>query len=417
MAVAGKTRLVAAALVLAWGLTAQAGQTSPGASLAELLELGRTANPEFAAMRQEVSAARERTEMAGALMDPKLRLERMTAIELMPEARLARMNRVQLMQDLPWFGKRELKSDIARFGADTAAAQANAAWNELAARIKATYAELEFVGRNERVVRQVLDLMVGLERIALARYTGGLAPQQDVIRAQVEQTAMKSELLMIERERRMLQARMNMLLGREANAPLADPQQARPLPALARLDAAVLAERARSNNPQIFAEDARVRTAQSSRDLALRNRYPDFSVGVRSSELAIGKWEWMVEINLPLQQSSRRAGERETEAMLGAALARREASANQILAELAENLAGFDWAQRSEALTVNSLLPQAEMSLDSALAGYENGRVDFATLLDAQRQVRQARQRQLRSRADAQLRFAEIERLVGEDLQ
>ncbi len=417
MAVAGKTRLVAAALVLAWGLTAQAGQTAPGASLAELLELARTANPEFAAMRQEVSAARERTAMAGALMDPKLRLERMTAIELMPEARLARMNRVQLMQDLPWFGKRELKSDVARFATDTAAAQANAAWNELAARIKATYAELEFVGRNERVVRQVLDLMVGLERIALARYTGGLAPQQDVIRAQVEQTAMKSELLMIERERRMLQARMNMLLGREANAPLADPEQARPLPAVARLDAAALAERARTNNPQIFAEDARVRTAQSSRDLALRNRYPDFSVGVRSSDLAIGKWEWMVEINLPLQQSSRRAGERETEAMLAAALARREASANQILAELAERLAGFEFAQRSEALTVNSLLPQTEMSLDSALAGYENGRVDFATLLEAQRQVRQARQRQLRSRADAQLRFAEIERLVGEELQ
>lgn len=417
MAVAGKTRLMAAVMVLAWGLGAQAGQSAPGANLAELLELARSANPEFAAMREEVGAARERTVMAGALMDPKLRLESMTGIELMPEARMVRMNRIQLMQDLPWFGKRELKSDIARSATDAAAAQADAGWNELAARIKATYAELEFVRRNELLVRQVLDLMVGMERIALARYTGGLAPQQDVIRAQVEQTAMKSELLMIERERRMLRARMNMLLGRAANAPLADPEQSRALPAVARLDAGALAERARSNNPQIVAEQARVSAARSNRDLALRNRYPDVSVGVRAGELAIGKWEWMLEINLPLQQSSRRAAERETEAMLAAAVARHEASANQILADLAENLAGLDWAQRSEALTVNSLLPQTELSLESALAGYENGRVDFASLLEAQRQVRQARQRQLRSRADAQLRFAEIERLVGEEIK
>lgn len=417
MAVAGKTRLMAAVMVLAWGLGAQAAQSAPGANLAELLELARSANPEFAAMREEVGAARERTVMAGALMDPKLRLESMTGIELMPEARMVRMNRIQLMQDLPWFGKRELKSDIARSATDAAAAQANAGWNELAARIKATYAELEFVRRNELLVGQVLDLMVGMERIALARYTGGLAPQQDVIRAQVEQTAMKSELLMIERERQMLRARMNMLLGRAANAPLADPEQSRPVPPAARLDAGALAERARSNNPQIFAEQARVSAARSSRDLALRNRYPDVSVGVRAGELALGKWEWMLEINLPLQQSSRRAAERETEAMLAAAVARHEASANQILADLAENLAGLDWAQRSEALTVNSLLPQTELSLESALAGYENGRVDFASLLEAQRQVRQARQRQLRSRADAQLRLAEIERLVGEEIK
>ncbi len=389
----------------------------PGASLASLLDFALANNPEFASMRHEANAASERVVMAGALMDPKLRLERMEVIELMPAPELARMNRFQLMQDIPWFGKRDLKRDIARLETDAAGARASATWTELAARIKVTYAALEFVQRNERLVRQVLDLMVRMERIALARYTGGLAAQQDVIRAQVEQTRMKSELLMIERERRMLQARMNMLLGREASASLADPEQSRTLPAPAQLDAAALAARVRANNPQIFADESRVRAAEKNRELVLRNRYPDFAVGVRSSQWAIGKWEWMVEINIPLQQSSRRSGERESEAMLAAARARRDASANQVLADLAESLAGFDEARRSEELTANSLLPQSELSFQSALASYENGRVDFATLLDAQRQVRQARQSQIRSQADAQLRLAEIERWVGEELQ
>jgi len=42
---------------------------------------------------------------------------------------------------------------------------------------------------------------------------------------------------------------------------------------------------------------------------------------------------------------------------------------------------------RSELLASNQLLPQAETAFRAALAGYENGKVDFATLLEAQRQI------------------------------
>jgi cobalt-zinc-cadmium efflux system outer membrane protein len=42
--------------------------------------------------------------------------------------------------------------------------------------------------------------------------------------------------------------------------------------------------------------------------------------------------------------------------------------------------------------------------------------VDFATLLDAQRQILKARQQQLKAQLEAQLRLAEIERLLGEEL-
>jgi outer membrane protein TolC len=73
-------------------------------------------------------------------------------------------------------------------------------------------------------------------------------------------------------------------------------------------------------------------------------------------------------------------------------------------------------AQHSDMLMTSSLLPQAELTFNSALAGYENGKVDFATLLDAQRQIRQARQTQIKAQLEAQTRFAEIEKLTGEDL-
>jgi outer membrane protein TolC len=42
--------------------------------------------------------------------------------------------------------------------------------------------------------------------------------------------------------------------------------------------------------------------------------------------------------------------------------------------------------------------------------------VDFATLLEAQRQIRKAKQDREKANAEAQMRLAEIERLLGEDL-
>jgi outer membrane protein TolC len=50
------------------------------------------------------------------------------------------------------------------------------------------------------------------------------------------------------------------------------------------------------------------------------------------------------------------------------------------------------------------------------LAAYENGKVDFATLLEAQRQIRKGRQDLLKSRVEAQIRLADIERILGDEL-
>ena len=102
--------------------------------------------------------------------------------------------------------------------------------------------------------------------------------------------------------------------------------------------------------------------------------------------------------------------------MVAAAQARRDAAANALLAELGEQLAALGAARRIDALTAGTLLPQAELTVQAALAGYETGTVDFATVIDAQRQVRNAQLTLLRTRAEALMRLAEIERIVGGEL-
>ncbi len=420
---ASSKKLLFVVIAGAWCFAALAQTALPGADVEGLLLIARDGNPEYAGMRLEAEAAVQRIEPAGALPDPKLRTELMDITRGGQQNASLFPNRVgstryTLMQDIPWFGKRDLKREIAELGAESARGLALGTWADVSTKIKTTYAQQYYLSRNERLTREILDLMSRLEKVAHARYAGGLAAQQDVIRAQVEQTSMRNELIALETERHHMHTRMNALLARPANAPLSEPEKLRPIPAPEKLDYATLEDRAWSGNPLLSAEESRLRSAEKNRELTYKNRYPDFTFGIAPNQMqnSISQWDLMFEMNIPLQQGTRRAQERESESMLAAARSRREATANQVQADLSENLAALDAARKTETLVTGSLLPQAELTFKSALAGYENGKVDFATLLDAQRQIRLAKQNLIRAQAESQVRLAEIERILGEDI-
>ncbi|HXD41403.1 MAG TPA: TolC family protein [Ramlibacter sp.] len=395
-----------------------------GENVQSLLEHARAQSPELAAMRAEAEAAAQRVQPAGALPDPVLRVEMMNINNFGSDAGFNLLpskvgeTKYTLMQMLPAWGKRDLRRDVASAEVQQATARTSAAWTELAMKIKTGYARYFLAAGNERLTREILDLMARVEQIAQARYAGGLAAQQDAIRAQIEQTTMRSELIMLESEKRQVRARLNALLARDAAAPLAEPLALRPLPAAGALEPAALAQRARLNNPQLLAEEARLRGAEKNRELMHRHRYPDFNVGVFPSQVGsrITTWGVMVEMNIPLQQDTHRSLEAESHAMVDAARARSQALANQLAGDLGENLAALEAARSSEALVANQSLPQSELGLRSSIAAYENGKLDFTALLESHRQIRKTRQDRLKAQVEAQMRLAEIERIVGEDL-
>lgn len=414
--------LLATLLLMGAPASTWADEPAPGATLESLLALVKERNPEYASMRFEAQAASERVEMAGALMDPKFRVEWMDITKMGSQSPTlwpgdVGSTKYTVMQDLPWFGKRDLKKNIARQEAQAVEGKLLGTWSELVAKVKVTHAQRYYLHQTQRLTNELLDLTTRLASVAQVRYASGLAMQQDAIRAQVEQTAMQTELLALSSEAHHADARMNALLARPSHAPLAMPEGPRAMPPTAQLDAESLMLRVRQKNPQLFADDARIASAELSRELALKNRYPDVTLAVTPTQVQsrINEWSLMLEVNIPLQQGSRRAQEREAQAMLDAAQARRQATAHQVASDLAENLSAIDAAQRTEQLILRSLLPQAELTFQAAMAGYENGKLDFATLLDAQRQVRQAKQSQLKAQLDAQMRWAELEKLLGEE--
>jgi len=418
-----RTGLVLTTLVVSGPLNAWAADQVPGADVHSLLDWAKQHNSDIAAMRHELTAATERQMPAGALAAPRFKMELQDVTQsgsrtpaLLPNDAGATLYSVT--QEFPWAGKRDLKRDIAAQEAEVVQGRVKQTWSDMAARIKTIFVQRYLVQANQRLVSENLDLMLQLEKVLQVRYAGGLAAQQDITRIHVEHTGMRTELVALGLEWRQTQTRLNALLARPLDAALRPPEKLRPLPEPAKLKFSDLAERLRLTSPQLAVESARVKSADKTRDLTYKSRYPDITVGINAMSRQGGANEWglMLEFNLPIQRDVFRAQERETEAMLAAAQARQEATERQAFADLADNLNALDAARQTEHLMTYSLMPQADLTWRAALASYENGKADFAMLLDAQRQIRQARWGQIRAQAEAQMRLAEVERLLGEDL-
>ncbi|WEN43036.1 hypothetical protein CKCBHOJB_02637 [Thauera sp. GDN1] len=418
-----------AALALALALTLAGGsawgQGSPddpvlGSTAQALIEHARQSNPGFAAARAEASAARERVTPAGALPDPSFEVELMDATNTM-NGRSASLlpgqvgeTRYRITQPLPGWGKRELAVKAAEAQATQADATRDAAWAELAAKIEALWLRYYAADRERVLNREALTLLQGLEELSLARYELGLLPQQAVLRMQREITAQRLALVEIEQRRKGLATGLNGLLRRPHDAPLAAPAEPPPLPEGLRPGS--LFEAAASANPEVQVAANGIDVARAERERTYRDRLPDFAVGVTNNRPDEGKssWDVMFEVMIPLQQSSRRAREREAEYMLLAAEARREDARARASGEL--GIAWSMYAQGRETLRLlaHTLLPQAQATRDASRAALASGTVDFDSVIEAERQLIDIRMRQLQTELETRLALTEIRKLTGE---
>jgi outer membrane protein TolC len=322
-----------------------------------------------------------------------------------------------MRQTFPLGDKRGLRRGVAEAEVAAADARRGATLAELRTKAKTAYGQYWYATQAHRVTDGVRALMIDLEQIARARYGNGLVPQQDVIKAQTEVTAMRTELLTLASERRQAAARLNGVLARPADAPLADAEVPREVPARA-YDFAALTKTVVERNPQLAVQSAQLATASRTAELVRANRWPDLTFGVAGIQRGtrLTEYELMVEVNIPWQRDVLRANESEALAMRSAAEAKREAAAAQLQGELGQNWAALDALREQAAILRETLLPQAQLTFESALSAYQAGRVDFGTLLDAQRAIRKARLDLLKVQLEQQTRLAEIERVVGEDL-
>ena len=204
------------------GHAAKPAADSPGATLPELLVWAEQHNPELAAMQHEAEAADARIQPAGALPDPMFSVEwrdipNDSDFTLAP-SRVGSM-KYTVAQTLPLGGKLESKQQVAEAEAEKARRQRSALSAALRAKLATAFIQRYQAQQNEILLKEELMFLREVERVAQIRHANGLTPQQDALKAQIEQTTLKADLITVATEAGILD-RFPAVIGPEEAAEL-----------------------------------------------------------------------------------------------------------------------------------------------------------------------------------------------------
>lgn len=365
------------------GPPADADQASTLAGLIAALE---RENPELQAKRREVDMRLARIAPAGALPDPTLSVGYMGGLlrPFFPSGSNPQaFQQFGASQEFPYPGKLALRTRMATTEADAERWDYERVRLQLVAELKTAYFDYVFADRSIGIIERNKTLLEEFRKIAEARFSVGKGIQQDVLKAQLEISLLLERLETLRRERGSLQARINGLLYRESDTPLPatlDFKAVDAPPDVARLRA--LAER---NYPALRRDERIIDRGQQGLALAKKEVLPDFAVNVTSQRFTGGMpWMYGVDfmVKVPLYwQRKQRPMIAEAAAALDAGRRMRENTLAMAGAQVTEEHLAATTSRRLVDLFSDSVLPQARLALESSLASYQVGTVDFLTML------------------------------------
>jgi outer membrane protein TolC len=390
------------------------------------LERAREANPALAASAASADAAMHRIRPAGRLEDPRIAYEasNLPLGDFDFESTPLSGHQLGLRQKLPFPG---LLSN--RRNAEGRATKA-ADWlvddqaRLLEGAVETAWAELGFAQRALEITRRNIELLRQLATTAESRYRVGSGLQQDVLRAQVELTALLQEKLRREETIQQAESRLTEILDLPPTTGFPATESLRltsPEP-----DLPPLLERLEEKSARLRAAVERVEEARLRIRVAELEGMPDIDLGIgyRIRQDVVGDpiegddfVSAGITLRLPVDRSKWRSRVAEQRAMLRRAEAELRRIRAALGAEVRSAHAGVRRATAEEALLETGLVPQARQSLESSRSAYKVGRIEFLSLLDSQVRLLDAELRLVRARADRRRAFAALESASGEKLR
>jgi outer membrane protein TolC len=301
------------------------------------------------------------------------------------------MKMLGLSQKLPSPGKRALRQDVAAKDAEAVEQGYRETSNRVVRDLKVAYFDLGLAAETVRLISDNVRILEQFLRIAESRYSVGQGTQADVLKAQTQLAKMSEELLRMQREIPVTEAELGRILGRAGTGGAIS--AALPPPREARLDLDALREAALRQRPQLAGLRALIDKSGVALELARKEYNPDFDVrisygqrdktpdGMQRSDLV----SLTVAMNLPVWGTDKIEPRiAEAQAMRDQAMSLYQAQQNEVYAKLRQQIAIAEQNRRSAGLFDTTILPQARLSVESALASYRVGRAELLTLLDSQ---------------------------------
>ncbi|MBT5551336.1 MAG: TolC family protein [Nitrospina sp.] len=388
------------------------------------IQVALESNPAIKAFQHRIKAAQEVPSQVNSLDDPILQfqLKNMPVDTFDFSQESATQKQFTLSQKLPYPGKLRLKSEIAEKNILITQRDLEEARLTITRDVKMAFYELCFVLSATTITQENKTLLEQFVSIAESKYSVGKGLQQDVLKAQVELTKIMEQLIELEKLEGMEKAKLNSLMNLLPQEPLAI------LHGITKTDFNFTVQElqaiAEKNRPLLSKISSLKERYGISKKLAEKEYYPNFNVGFKYSQREgtsrIDRPDLVsafVGINIPIwykTKQSRRVSESAYKIEMAGETYNK--ARNQIFLNIKELVDKERQGRKTLQLIEQGILPLSRQSLESALAGYTVGKVDFLTLLSNQRTLFNWQIKYHRELTDYEKNLAKIESNAGKNL-
>lgn len=415
-------------LIIATGVV-YANEYSGAALLTEssAVDTAIRGNPNLAKMQARYEALAEIPSQLGALPDPMVSFNAMNFPADTYDRDKEAMTQLQLgiSQVFPFPGKLSLKEEAAEYDAKAAGHSVNELRLQLIKNVKSKWWQLHYMDRALETVNRNQDLLRQFITIAKTKYETGKGLQQDVLLSQLELSKLMDQNIRLQAIRRNQAIQLNILMDRPANNPISLPDKAsKVMPGL--IDESALYQLAATTRPRLKQVETHIDAAQSRLDLARRGYYPDFKLGVTYGDRAGDNPQprggaradfvsVMVGVKVPLY-----AGQKQAKAVSQKSLELQKNryelldERGRVSAEIATAVTDYRRAKQQFSLFGSGIVPQAQQTVQSMLAGYQVSEVDFLNLVRSQMTLLNYELQYWKALSDARQALARLEAAVGE---
>jgi outer membrane protein TolC len=407
--------------ILAPGLALRAQDTTQ-VRLQVLIHKMLVQNPQLQSARSQQQSANAAVSAAGTMPDPVLGFNIMSLPVNSFSFHQAPMTgkQITLMQRFPFPGKLNIIEDIAQKEALIKEEKVRELRNQLIKQLKKAYYNLFYVDRALGSIEKSKKVMKQLVSIAETHYSVGKGLQQDVLRAQLELTKLMDKNITFRQKRSSLAGKLNTLIDAPPDQPVGT-IPALPMPQFS-FTLSQLKAKANERRPLLAAWQTVIDQSKNEVVLAKKQIFPDFSVGVgytQRDKLHNGMKGYdflsaMFKINLPV--FFKRKQNQQVQKMKLMQRSDREQYRhirNEVYQHLQDAYTKLQKNKQLVDLYRKGAIPQAKQSFKSTMSAYQNGKVDFHTLLDSELSLFHMRLSYYRAVSDYNKNLAKLEAATG----
>jgi outer membrane protein, heavy metal efflux system len=398
-------------------------QDLPELKLNDLVTEALNNNPELKAVRYQAFSTKTRIRQAKAWEPPQIGLEyAKTPTDSFPNLFKDSMETDYFIQQkFPFPGKITAMSKSAESSTSMSEYNSKALENTVIRDIKNAYYDLYLIQKKIRINSETQHLMREFSDIAKRQYEVGMTGQSDLLRAQTELSMLINEGNNLEEEIQVIQAMINTILGRPTVQPLGSvPELEMELNPLPSGDLTAIALESR---PELMAMNKNIVMNQAELELAKRQVYPDIMLRMMYKHMEDAPddyWSTMVSVDIPsffLSRGKIRGKVEESEWNIMKSKEAYKSTENMVRFQIQEATVNVRTSQNTASLYKSTIIPQAEQTVQSTKAAYQNGKTEIFSLIESSRTLLKAELEYYSAVTQYLKSMASLEQAVGTDVQ